>query len=70
MRSAIRSSIQRLATAHPPFKTELIDRLIPLLLAPEQPNDYCLGCFECLYPSRTRDFIQLCSDLHIDIDRR
>ena len=36
MRSAIRASIQRLATAHPSFKTELVDRLIPLLLAPEQ----------------------------------
>jgi predicted DNA-binding WGR domain protein len=36
MRSAIRSSIQRLATAHPQFKTELVDRLILLLLAPEQ----------------------------------
>ncbi len=35
MRSAIRSSINRLATAHPAFTTELVDRLIPLLLAPE-----------------------------------
>jgi hypothetical protein len=35
MRSAIRSSINRLATAHPPFTTSLLDRLIPILLAPE-----------------------------------
>jgi hypothetical protein len=36
MRSAIRSSINRLAANHPPFTTALVDRLIPMLLAPEQ----------------------------------
>jgi predicted DNA-binding WGR domain protein len=36
MRSAIRSSINRLAANHPPFTTALLDRLIPILLAPEQ----------------------------------
>jgi predicted DNA-binding WGR domain protein len=36
MRSAIRSSINRLATAYPTFTTALVDRLIPILLAPEQ----------------------------------
>jgi predicted DNA-binding WGR domain protein len=36
MRSAIRSTINRLATAHPSFTTALLDRLIPILLAPEQ----------------------------------
>jgi predicted DNA-binding WGR domain protein len=36
MRSAIRSTIARLATAHPAFNTALVDRLIPILLAPEQ----------------------------------
>jgi predicted DNA-binding WGR domain protein len=36
MRSAIRSSINRLAANHPSFTTALVDRLIPILLAPEQ----------------------------------
>lgn len=36
MRSAIRSTIARLATAHSTFTTALVDRLIPILLAPEQ----------------------------------
>jgi predicted DNA-binding WGR domain protein len=36
MRSAIRSSIKHLATAHSKFATTLVDRLIPILLAPEQ----------------------------------
>ncbi|AFY91776.1 WGR domain-containing protein [Chamaesiphon minutus] len=35
MRSAIRASIQRIAAAHPDFTTTLLDRLIPILLAPE-----------------------------------
>ncbi|PSB56509.1 WGR domain-containing protein [Chamaesiphon polymorphus] len=35
MRSAIRASIQRIAAAHPAFTTTLLDRLIPILLAPE-----------------------------------
>ena len=35
MREAIRTSIHRLATAHPEFNATLVDRLIPLLLAPE-----------------------------------
>jgi predicted DNA-binding WGR domain protein len=35
MRSAIRSTIARLTTAHSPFTTRLVDRLIPLLLVPE-----------------------------------
>jgi hypothetical protein len=36
MRSAIRTTIDRIATTHPTFTTILVDRLIPLLLAPEQ----------------------------------
>ncbi len=36
MRSAIRSSINRLAANHSPFTTALVDRLISILLAPEQ----------------------------------
>jgi predicted DNA-binding WGR domain protein len=36
LREAIRSTIYRLATAHPEFNAALVDRLIPILLAPEQ----------------------------------
>jgi hypothetical protein len=36
MRSAIRSSINRLAAAHPSFTTALVAELLPILLAPEQ----------------------------------
>jgi predicted DNA-binding WGR domain protein len=36
LREAIRSSINRLATAYPTFTTALVDRLIPILLVPEQ----------------------------------
>jgi predicted DNA-binding WGR domain protein len=35
MRSAIRTTLVRLAIAHPPFKATIVDRLITLLLAPE-----------------------------------
>jgi predicted DNA-binding WGR domain protein len=36
MRSAIRSSINRLAAAHPSFTAALVAELLPILLAPEQ----------------------------------
>jgi predicted DNA-binding WGR domain protein len=36
MRSAIRSSIHRLAAAHPNFTSTLVAKLLPILLAPEQ----------------------------------
>ncbi len=36
MRSAIRASISRLAAKYPSFTTGLVDRLMPILLAPEQ----------------------------------
>ncbi len=36
IRTAMRSTIARLATGHPPFTTTLVDRLIVILLAPEK----------------------------------